>query len=279
MTDFFSPDYFTARDRFRSAVLEKGGQIESILLVEDLTIDIGWFGVLAPKRVLVHSSGLHGVEGFAGSAIQLHWLDRGLPALPADGAIAIAHCLNPFGMAWLRRTNENRVDLNRNFLAADEEYSGAPQYAGGIAALLRGFRGLRRMIVQGQYEYPDGLFYGGKHREQGARRYQIYLSDRLANAERIAAIDVHTGTKHPTPGKGSLASLFERMFPAAKVVFEEQKFHVCGDLKAFMTLRNESKADMKEVYCPRDPKWREEVLLSGEEAIEQAVNHLLSCDV
>ncbi len=49
---------------------------------EDLTIDIGWFGARDPARVLVHSSGLHGIEGYAGSAIQLQWLREGMPALP-----------------------------------------------------------------------------------------------------------------------------------------------------------------------------------------------------
>ena len=28
----------------------------------------------------------------------------------------LIHCLNPYGMAWLRRGNEKNVDLNRNFL-------------------------------------------------------------------------------------------------------------------------------------------------------------------
>lgn len=32
----------------------------------------------------------------------------------------MVHVLNPYGMAWLRRVNENNVDLNRNFRAADD---------------------------------------------------------------------------------------------------------------------------------------------------------------
>lgn len=57
---------------------------------EPLTIDIGWLGAGRPRRVLFHSSGLHGVEGFAGSAIQLKLLDS-LPQIPNDGAIVLVH--------------------------------------------------------------------------------------------------------------------------------------------------------------------------------------------
>src|SRR5689334_7447943 len=106
--NYFSPDYFTARVRFRQAVEKAGGRLHTIPLDakgpnnEELTIDIGWFGSDQPKKVLLHSSGVHGVEAFAGSAIQLQILDN-LTKLPSDTALIIAHVLNPYGMAWLRR--------------------------------------------------------------------------------------------------------------------------------------------------------------------------------
>ena len=131
-TKYFSPNYTMARTQFRTAVEKAGGRLTALRLDakgpngEDLTIDIAWFGAEKPKRVLVHSSGLHGVEAFAGSAIQLQWLDEGIPSLPEDSALVLVHVLNPFGMAWLRRFNENGVDLNRNFLGPDETYQGTP---------------------------------------------------------------------------------------------------------------------------------------------------------
>lgn len=111
--EYFSPDYFTARTRFRKVVEKAGGRLYAIPLAakgpgnEDLTIDVGWIGSDHPKRVLLHSSGLHGVEGFAGSAIQLELLDS-LPTLPDDTALVFVHALNPYGMAWLRRFNEKQ---------------------------------------------------------------------------------------------------------------------------------------------------------------------------
>src|SRR5438128_1546746 len=117
-TSFFSTDYFVARSRFREMAGRAGGTLESLTLGatgpggQDLSIDIAWFGAPEPERILLHSSGLHGVEGFAGSAIQLQLLNL-LPAIPPDAALVLVHILNPYGMAWLRRVNEENVDLNR----------------------------------------------------------------------------------------------------------------------------------------------------------------------
>src|SRR5438128_436045 len=107
-----------------------GGRLEILPIAakgprgEDLSVDVGWFGAAEPDHVLVHSSGIHGVEGFAGSAIQLQIIDA-LPAIAENAALVLVHVLNPYGMAWLRRVNEENVDLNRNCLE-DAAYSGAP---------------------------------------------------------------------------------------------------------------------------------------------------------
>jgi hypothetical protein len=215
---YFSPDYFTARDRFRKAATKAGGRLEALSLEakgpggEDLTIDIAWLGSNLPARVLLHSSGLHGAEGFAGSAIQLQLLENP-PALAKNSALVVVHILNPYGMAWLRRVNENNVDLNRNF-RMDGSYKGVPStYAEldqflnpptppssdffalkAIALIARyGMTALKQSFVGGQYEFPKGLFFGGKQMEEGARKYHAFLVERLASVEKAITIDVHTG--------------------------------------------------------------------------------------
>src|SRR2546427_12720663 len=103
---FFSTDYFTARNRFRELVGTVSGRLETISVDakgskgEDLSIDIAWFGVATPRRVLLHYSGVHSVEGFAGSDIQLQLMNT-LPALCKDSALIIFYVLNPYGMAGL----------------------------------------------------------------------------------------------------------------------------------------------------------------------------------
>jgi hypothetical protein len=218
---YFSADYLTARDRFREAAIQAGGRLTALELAakgpddEDLTIDVAWFGADRPRRVLVHSSGVHGVEAFTGSAIQSQWLDDGIPELPNDAAIVLVHVLNPYGMAWLRRFNENSVDLNRNFLGSNETYEGAPTGYDALDPFLNppsppsrellfylragwliarhGMATLRQTVAGGQYVNPKGLFYGGARLEEGPRLFQQFVQEHLAGVERIVVIDVHTG--------------------------------------------------------------------------------------
>ncbi len=212
---FFSPDYFTARHRFREMVTNAGGRLETISLDakgpngEALGIDIAWFGAANPRRVLLHSSGLHGVEGFAGSAIQLQLLND-LPTLPEDAALIVVHVLNPYGMAWLRRFNENNVDLNRNFLSVEPDFDTRSKLEVAFSAyrkfnsflnpqsppasdfyflkvfgliLKHGMAVLKQAVVGGQYWFPDGLFFGGEllpgavvKLEQGPAKYETFVA-------------------------------------------------------------------------------------------------------
>ena len=141
-SSYFMPHYATARANFQKSVAETGGRLESLKLSaegpnrEPLTIDIGWFGAEHPRRVFIHSSGIHGVEAFAGSAIQAQWLDKGIPSIEPDDAIVLVHSLNPYGMAWLRRFNENNVDLNRNFREPGDYRAQTIAYWETINALL-----------------------------------------------------------------------------------------------------------------------------------------------
>jgi hypothetical protein len=215
---YFLPDYATARAQFREAAIAAGARLEILALAakgpadESLSIDTAHFGAENPRRVLLHSSGLHGIEAFSGSAIQLQLL-ADLPALPDDTALIIAHVLNPYGMAWLRRVNENNVDLNRNFLG-DEAYSGAPAAYRQIDWFLNppsppsadfflpramwliaryGFASLKQAIGEGQYEYSRGLMFGGKSIEEGPAKLQAFLARKISTAQAVFAIDIHTG--------------------------------------------------------------------------------------
>lgn len=236
----FSPDYFTARTRFRAAAHRRGAGIDTLALAargphdEDLTIDVAWLGAHGARRVLLHVSGMHGVEAYAGSATQLALL-AAPPKLPADGALVLVHVLNPYGMAWLRRANEHNVDLNRNFLPDHASWTGAPPLYRRLDALLNpesppardgfalrlglcglrhGVRAVRQAIAHGQHRYPRGLFYGGSALQPGPRLFCDWLRARLAAATKVFAIDLHTGlgphggsTLVTEPGIGSAAAV------------------------------------------------------------------------
>src|SRR5438093_8837339 len=215
----FFTDFFPARTVFREMVESNGGGLDVLPLDaagpsgETLGIDIAWFGDKQPRSVVLHSSGLHGVEGFAGSAIQIQTL-RKLPRIPHDTTLLLVHILNPYGMSWLRRANENNVDLNRNspgteaYTGAAENYSKLDSFLNppsppshdlfllqaALLVLRHGMPSLRQAVAGGQYEFPKGLFFGGKRLEEGLQHYQAYLAQRLASVDRVVAIDVHTGS-------------------------------------------------------------------------------------
>lgn len=217
----FSPDYITARQRFREAACKLNWQQQALPIGqtgpngEELTIDIAISSHENPENVLVISSGMHGVEGFFGSAIQLalmeHWAMTKQPPVKC----VFIHCLNPYGMAWLRRVNEDNVDPNRNFLLPDEKFSGIPKgytqlndflnpthspsnlpifYPKMIALTARyGLPAIRQAVAAGQYEFPDGLFFGGKKPCRMQQLLLEHLPQWLAGNKHVIHLDFHTG--------------------------------------------------------------------------------------
>lgn len=216
----FSPTYESARDRFSKSATDAGARLDQIELdvsgpnEENLTINMAWLGAERPERVLLHTSGLHGVEGFAGSAIQIQLLQQPPPLSDRD-ALVLVHGINPYGMAWLRRVNEANVDLNRNFPAPADPFEGAPDGDPKLNALLNpesppqrfdlfylrlgwcilryGLNELTQAVAGGQYRYPMGLFFGGHKFEEGPVLLLDWLKSHCESAERIGVIDVHTG--------------------------------------------------------------------------------------
>lgn len=218
LIDTFSDNYFQARTRFVDLAKRCGARCVALPIKatgpnnEPLSIDIAVLGSDTPRRALLHSSGLHGAEGFIGSAVQLGLLQTP-PTVAAETAVVLVHVLNPFGMAWLRRANESNVDLNRNFFDPGETPPTAEAYArldgllnpqspprsdafflrAGLAVLRNGYAAVKQAVAGGQYEFERGLFYGGRTREQGPTRYRNWLVENLPDVERVVAIDVHSG--------------------------------------------------------------------------------------
>lgn len=222
-TNFFSPDYFVARDRFLAASNKLGLKHHALQISalsprdEPLTIDITIAGPAKPKTALVLTSGVHGVEGLFGSAVQLAFLDQCMNRwhLPNDAGIVLIHAVNPFGFAWRRRFNEDNVDLNRNFLLRDETFTGAPPLADkfrsamkpsrprtrygfwaarmALLALRHGMNSFWETLPVGQYDFPDWLFFGGAAPTQSSQALSAFLPSVLDEAEEVAHLDFHTG--------------------------------------------------------------------------------------
>jgi len=301
--DYFSPDYETARGRFRVAATAAGAALHSIALPatgprgEALCIDIAWLGSPRPRRVFLHTSGVHGVEAYTGSAAQLALLAS--PPVPGPGDAAIlVHVLNPFGMAWLRRTDENNVDLNRNFLLNGERWSGAPGLYSVLDPLLNpasppandgfsvraaatvlryGLHRVKQAVAEGQYEFPRGLFFGGKELAAGPRLYTGWLRQHLTGVDYLFTLDLHTGlgrrgtdTVLPETGvnatpahalsaalerrfvdarrpsvaytvRGGMGAALPQVLPDTRIDFVLQEIGTCPPLKVLHALREENR--------------------------------------
>ena len=184
---------------------------------EDLAIDIAVIGSLSSKKMFLYSSGIHGVEGYPGSAIQLSVLDQLALEKPfKDHCIIFIHIINPYGMAWYRRVNENNVDLNRNFILDERDYKGEPDgyklidyylnpqsipksfdlmfiLNGWYLVLRHGFTNLKQWIAQGQYTRPSSLQYGGESIQKGPKLIVGWLKKNINNIKLAVAVDLHTG--------------------------------------------------------------------------------------
>lgn len=220
--DYFGSDYGDARRKFLAGAAIAGARCEAIGHPlkgpegEALHADLAWLGPEDAPKVLLAISGTHGVEGFCGSGAQVHGLASGLYAeRPRDVAVLLIHAVNPYGFAWIRRVNEDNVDLNRNFVDwsrgpthndAYDEIADAiapaaiagPTFEAAEAKLkayasAHGDQRLRAVVGAGQYRHKDGLFYGGVGPVWSHRTLMDVIEKRLKRRRHVCAVDFHTG--------------------------------------------------------------------------------------
>lgn len=187
----------------------------------DLTIDYLYIPPQKKKsKLLILSSGVHGVEGFAGSAAQQLFMTEFLEKVDnSETGILIIHGLNPYGFKYLRRVTENNVDLNRNSDVSTDLYKNKNKGYAKLNDFLNptikvnvgsfknrffftralfkiignGIATLRQAILQGQYEYEKGLYFGGKIFEPQIVTMQSFLKEIMKDYSTILEIDIHTG--------------------------------------------------------------------------------------
>ena len=222
MTSPLAPNYAEARRRFLDAAAAAGASVTSSVHPdqqgpegEDLAIDVAELGPADSRTALWVVSGTHGVEGYAGSAIQTHWLTELADGMPTGVRLVLVHGLNPYGFAWTRRTNEDNVDLNRNFIDWDQPPPTNPTYSeladllvpdswdddtrdATTAALLVeaeriGMAEIDQAISGGQYRHARGLFYGGERPVWSNRWLSDHAAGLAGKATRLGIIDLHTG--------------------------------------------------------------------------------------
>lgn len=216
-----SPSYASARQSFLAAASAADARVTSYphplqgLDNEPLFVDVAEVGPADAESVVIVVSGTHGVEGYLGSALQRHHLEMMSSATHADPTFVFVHALNPYGFSWVRRVNEDNVDLNRNFIDwslphpvnddygeladtivpsswTDEEQE---RTRGELLTKLveLGMDRAQQIISGGQFTHPTGVFYGGTGPVWSHRWLRDFFAERLASVSRASIIDVHTG--------------------------------------------------------------------------------------
>ncbi len=221
--------YAESRARFRARLDSirrawPNAQLESHALAAHPNLSTDWISA-APRekreRLLVLSTGLHGIEGYVGAAVLDVFFEEFLARLdPRTCGLLIIHAINPWGMQERKRTNPNNVDLNRNFITTgfDSLRDFNPDYPalspilnpsrppGNIwlekAAFLAqaiwliaryGVQRVREAALMGQYREPRGIYYGGvAHEPETLAMMRLYRAAYIGYAQ-ILHLDMHTG--------------------------------------------------------------------------------------
>lgn len=218
----FSERYAQARVQFLEAAAAGGLAIESHAHPlpgrggEPLAMDVAREGPLEADKLLIVSSACHGAEGHCGSGVQvfaLHDEEWRAKARAAGVAVLYVHALNPYGFSHLRRVTHENVDLNRNFqdfsqpLPVNAGYreiaplllpAAWPPNADNRAAVqqylaTRGEAAWQAAVSAGQYEFADGMFFGGQAPTWSNTTLRGVLRAHAGAARHVAWIDLHTG--------------------------------------------------------------------------------------
>ena len=218
---YFHRSYVAVRGAFRDAVTRRDGEVLTCAhpstgpAGESLATDVARLGDPEASRVLFLVTGVHGVEGYCGAGSLIGWLSGDGPdGLPGNVAVVLVNLINPYGTAWLRRVNENNVDINRNFVDHARAYRANPEYEALHDALLPANLGeecieaANRRVAEyrrehgdaaymrafgGQHSHPRGVLFGGREPEWSQRLIRRLWLQHAGTASHAALIDFHSG--------------------------------------------------------------------------------------
>ena len=230
----YSDSFYTSYDEIRAHLLDRvDSLVNSGISVEHTSYAIDESDGLYIDKVYLPSSGertnlillttgVHGMEGYIGSVMLDVFFAEVYPTLDTENTgILIVANVNPYGMKYMRRYNENNVDLNRNFIedwdnfdrSSNKEYPKVdkflqPEGKMGNAfwhevgfylslakeAIFTGADTISDALLTGQYEYPEGVYYGGDGDEKSTAYLKGVFRECLdSEYENIVHVDIHSG--------------------------------------------------------------------------------------
>jgi predicted deacylase len=223
MHSHFSENYAQARQKFLDAAVQSNCTIQSYehptakgAEGETLAMDIASFIPEGAGQVVFLTSAMHGAEGFCGSGCQitlLHDAELLERFTKSKVGFVFLHAVNPYGFSHLRRTNEDNIDLNRNFVdytqplqvnegyeevhsfAVPKQWPPTPQTRALVEEFIakNGLNKLQEYVTIGQNKHSDGLFYSGVSPAWSNSALREILRTHIAPYKAAAWIDIHTG--------------------------------------------------------------------------------------
>ncbi len=274
--------YYDSYEENKKAFIEKsfGRPSQSWFLKSDatLTTDLAFYNYNS-EQVLVVSSGIHGIEGYVGSSLQRWMIDvlAGKKSLKTD--VLLIHSLNPWGMKNKRRVNEINIDLNRNFQTSldlyqkkNEDYDKINEFLNPKSDVSLNFFGrlgfltkavqlilsysmesLRKSVLLGQYNHPQGLYYGGGAPDALQAHIDELFAKDLKHYKKVVWIDLHTaygerGKLHllADDSNSEAGKKLALQFSHYPIDFGNQKnfYKTSGDLASYLNLKNSKKQEV-----------------------------------
>lgn len=292
MEPLFPSSYEDSRTRFildfeRLRTKWADSRLESVPLKTDpsLSIDYVWAEPRQKENLVIISTGLHGIEGYVGSAMLKTFMDEFAPKLnPENTGLLLVHAINPYGMKNRRRYNENNVDLNRNFVwdevfdpQVNSDYEplrpmlnpGRPianLFTSDLAFVARlvgnlvkqGILRIRQGMLSGQYRHPRGVQFGGQSTQESTHLMRGLFQQAFDAYGQVIHLDMHTGygpryqmsmvnsTREPASG----SELVERFkYPLIVAATPSDFYTVTGDITEYFYQLRDEKYPSKKLFA------------------------------
>jgi hypothetical protein len=292
MDTLFPQTYETSRARFRNAAEELRAQWPAsrsgshpLKDFPDSSIDWFWMEPSSKENLVIVSTGQHGIEGYVGSALLKLFMDEYLPQINKENTgVLLIHAINPWGMKYHRKVNENGVDLNRNFIYAGSfdpsinpgfsklKFLLAPSgpvrsfaleslaFAGRTIRVLLtdGAAALTNAALLGQYVDSQGMYYGGDHHEEDTRVMIDFFQEAMENYQNVLHLDLHSGygpryqmTITLVPNEPLSSAQLSAKFNYPLVLRgDRQEFYAThGDMNAYLYELRDGKFSDKHVFA------------------------------
>ena len=300
----FSQTYAEARGKFLTAAVAAGRSVVSREHPlpgrdgEPLALDVVCDGPADSSRQLIVSSVCHGVEGFCGSAVQTMLLgDAAFRSACRNAQVSVLylHALNPWGFSWWRRTTEENIDLNRNFLDFSQPLPGHLGYddPGDMRAVANMFaqQGAQLSVAPARGGAPD--LHSGLGPSGVGERILAAPDDpvTLARTRRwwgAGVTSIGEGNSSSAPLEGLMFQAMGQECPAVEYTGIALEFGTVPLLAVLDALRGDQwlqthadvagpeltdtiKRQLRDAFYVDSIEWKQQVLSQAAEAARQAV--------